>query len=72
VPYVKTSMRTTRSGAVRYLQLAHNEWDPEAGQSRTKVLYNFGREDEPGRDAVRRLVAALSAPGRAAPSWVLA
>jgi len=60
VPYVKTSVRTTRSGAVRYLQLAHNEWDPEAGRSRTRVLCNFGREDELDRDAVRRLVAALS------------
>ena len=60
MPYVKTSVRTTRSGAVRYLQLAHNEWDPEAARSRTRVLYNFGREDELDRDAVRRLVAALS------------
>jgi hypothetical protein len=60
VPYVKTSVRTTRSGTVRYLQLAHNEWDQDAQRSRTKVLYNFGREDELDKDAVRRLVAALS------------
>ena len=60
MPYVKTSVRTTRSGAVRYLQLAHNEWDAEAQRSRTRVLYNFGREDELDKDAVRRLVAALS------------
>jgi hypothetical protein len=60
VPYVKTSVRTTRAGTVRYLQLAHNEWDPAAQRSRTRVLYNFGREDEIDRDAVRRLVAALS------------
>jgi len=60
VPYVKTSVRTTRSGAVRYLQLAHNERDPEAGRPRTRVLCNFGREDELDKDAVRRLVAALS------------
>jgi Transposase DDE domain len=60
VPYVKTSVRTTRSGTVRYLQLAHNEWDAEAQRSRTRVLYNFGREDELDKDAVRRLVAALS------------
>ena len=60
VPYVKTSVRTTRSGTVRYLQLAHNEWDAEAQRSRTRVLHNFGREDEIGKDAVRRLVAALS------------
>ena len=60
MPYVKTSVRTTRSGPVRYLQLAHNEWDAEAQRSRTRVLYNFGREDELDKDAVRRLVAALS------------
>jgi hypothetical protein len=60
VPYVKTSVRTTRSGTVRYLQLAHNEWDQETQRSRTRVLYNFGREDEIDKDAVRRLVAALS------------
>jgi hypothetical protein len=60
VPYVKTSVRTTRSGTVRYLQLAHNEWDQETQRSRTRVLYNFGREDELDKDAVRRLVASLS------------
>jgi len=53
VPYVKTSVRTTRSGTVRYLQLAHNEWDAEAQRSRTRVLYNFGREDELDKDAAR-------------------
>jgi len=45
---------------VRYLQLAHNEWDAKAGVSRTKVLHSFGREDQLDREAVRRLVAALS------------
>ena len=60
MPYVKTSSRTTRSGVVRYLQLAHNEWDADAQRSRTKVLYNFGREDELDREAVGRLVTSLS------------
>ncbi len=60
MPYVKTSSRTTRSGVVRYLQLAHNEWDADAQRSRTRVLYNFGREDELDRDAVGRLVTSLS------------
>jgi hypothetical protein len=60
VPYVKTSARTTRSGTVRYLQLAHNEWDQETQRSRTRVLHNFGREDEIDKEQVRRLVAALS------------
>jgi hypothetical protein len=37
--YVKASSRKTRDGQViRYLQLAHNEWDPAAGVSRTKIL----------------------------------
>jgi hypothetical protein len=29
--YVKTSVRKTRDGEVRYLQLAHNEWDAAKG-----------------------------------------
>jgi len=59
--YVKASSRKTKDGQViRYLQLAHNEWDAQAGISRTKVLHSFGREDELDRDAVKRLVSALS------------
>jgi len=58
--YVKSSTRRTARGPVRYLQLAHNEWDPAAGVSRTKVLYSFGREDQLDRAAVQRLVGALS------------
>jgi hypothetical protein len=60
VPYVKTSSRTTRSGVVRYLQLARNEWDASTQRSRTRVLYNFGREDELDREAIVRLVTSLS------------
>jgi hypothetical protein len=59
--YVKTTTRRNKNGqAVRYLQLAHNEWDPVAGQSRTKVVYSFGREDQLDRATICRLVAALS------------
>ena len=68
MPYVKTSSRTTRSGVVRYLQLAHNEWDAGLQRSRTRVLYNFGREDELDREAIVRLVTSLSRllePGQA-------
>ncbi|MGH3409410.1 MAG: IS1634 family transposase [Mycobacterium sp.] len=60
MPYVKTSSRTTSSGVVRYLQLAHNEWDSGTQRSRTRVLYNFGREDELDREAIQRLVTSLS------------
>ena len=58
--YVKTTARKTKSGTVRYLHLAHNEWDPVAGQSVPKILYGFGRADQLDRDAVKRLVASLA------------
>ena len=45
---------------VRYLQLAHNEWDPAAKTSRMKVLYNFGRVEDLDRAAVERLIASLT------------
>jgi hypothetical protein len=44
---------------VRYLQLAHNEWDPVTKTSRPKVLYSFGREDALDRMVIERLVASL-------------
>jgi hypothetical protein len=51
--YVRASTRKNKSGqVVRYLQLAHNEWDPEAGVSRTKVLHSFGREDDLDRASI--------------------
>jgi hypothetical protein len=58
--YVKTSVRKTKNGEVRYLQLAHNEWDAAKGRSVPKVVYSFGREDQLDKDAIRRLVASLS------------
>ena len=58
--YVKTSVRKTKNGEVRYLQLAHNEWDAALRQSVPKVVYSFGREDQLDKGAIRRLVASLS------------
>ena len=59
--YVRVSARKNKTGqAVRYLQLAHNEWDAAAGVSRTKVLHSFGREDDLDRPAIERLIAALT------------
>ena len=59
--YVRSSTRRNKSGqVVRYLQLAHNEWDPAAGVSRTKVVYSFGREDELDRASIERLIGALT------------
>ena len=59
--YVRTTLRRNKDGSVvRYLQLAHNVWDPEKKRSRTEVLYNFGREDETSRAALERLAGSLS------------
>jgi Transposase DDE domain len=58
--YVKTTKRENKSGTVRYLHLAHNEWDPAKGRAVPRVLFTFGREDQLDRDAIRRLVASLS------------
>jgi hypothetical protein len=59
--YLRTTTRRAADGTpVRYLQLAHNEWDPAARRSKVRVLYHFGREDELDRDAIRRLIGSLS------------
>jgi Transposase DDE domain len=59
--YLRVTARKNKDGStVRYLQLAHNEWDAVAGISRPKVVYNFGREDRLDRAAVNRLIASLS------------
>jgi precorrin-6x reductase len=59
--YVRATTRKNKDGsAVRYLQLAHNEWDADTGTSRPQVLHSFGREDQLDRAAVERLVASLT------------
>ena len=51
--------RNSDGTPVRYLQLAHNEWDAATKTSRPKVLYSFGREDALDRAVIERLVASL-------------
>ena len=58
--YVKTTSRKVKGGEVRYLHLAHNEWDAAARRSVPKLLYSFGREDQLDKGAVRRLVGSLA------------
>src|SRR5262249_33933151 len=67
--YLRSTPRRNKDGTeVRYLQLAHNVWDPAARRSRVQVVYNFGREDAANREALARLVASVSRflePGKA-------
>src|SRR6266536_3121157 len=59
--YLRTTPRRNNDGSVvRYLQLAHNTWDPAAKRSRVQVIYNFGREAHHNRAALQRLVASVS------------
>jgi len=57
--YLRRTERRTKDGSVGYLQLAHNEWDPVAKQSKVRVLYSFGREDQLDREAIVRLIGSL-------------
>ena len=60
--FLREVQRRNKDGTqVSYLQLAHNEWDPAAQASRTKVLYSFGRDDQVDRAAIERLVAVAVA-----------
>jgi len=59
--FLREVTRRNKNGTtVQYVQLAHNTWDAQAGTSRTKILYSFGRADQLDRPAVERLIASLS------------
>jgi uncharacterized protein (DUF2336 family) len=59
--YLRTISRRNKDGSeVRYVQLAHNEWDPVRKCSFAKVVHSFGREDQLDRAALARLVRSLS------------
>lgn len=59
--YLRQTSRKNKDGStVRYLQLAHNVWDAQAGCAKAQVIYNFGRADQVDVDALRRLVQSIS------------
>jgi hypothetical protein len=59
--YLRTIGRRNKDGSeVRYLQLAHNEWDTGRKCSVARVIHSFGREDQLDRAALARLVGSLS------------
>jgi Transposase DDE domain len=68
--YLRSTPRRNKDGSeVRYLQLAHNVWDPAAKRSRVQVVWNFGREEPGTRESLERLVASVARhlePGKAA------
>jgi hypothetical protein len=59
--YLRSTPRRNKDGSeVRYLQLAHNVWDPQKRRSTVQVVYNFGREDAASREALQRLAASVT------------
>src|SRR6516225_395844 len=59
--YLRSTPRRNKDGTeVRYLQLAHNVWDPQKRRSAVQVSYNFGREGNANREALQRLVASVT------------
>jgi hypothetical protein len=59
--YLRTIGRRNKDGSeVRYVQLAHNEWDAQRKCSVARVIHSFGREDQLDRAALGRLVRSLS------------
>ena len=58
--YLRTIKRTNKDGSVvRYLQIAHNVWDPVKKSSVAKVQYSFGREDQLDPDALAGLAVSI-------------
>ena len=58
--FVRKVTSQTKSGPVKYVQLCHNYWDPKAKTTKTKVLHNFGREENVDTKAIKRLIVSLS------------
>jgi hypothetical protein len=58
--FLREVKRQNKNGShVSYLQLVHNEWDPAAQTSRTKIVHSFGRADQVDPAAIDRLIASL-------------
>jgi hypothetical protein len=58
--YIRITTRKNKNGTTtQYVQLAHNEWLPEAKRANAKVLYNFGRREDVDIQSLERLVGSI-------------
>ena len=58
--YIRTTSRKNKDGSVtKYVQLAHNVWDPKAGCAKAEVIYSFGRADTLDVEALKRLMRSI-------------
>ena len=59
--YIRQISRKNKDGSkVTYVQLAHNQWDPEKRSCTAKLLYSFGRKEDVDIDQLKRLVKSIS------------
>jgi hypothetical protein len=59
--YLRTIQRKNKDGTVvRYIQLAHNVWDPVKKSSVAKVVHSFGREDTLDRESLQRMIDSVA------------
>jgi len=59
--YIRTITRKNKDGSkATYVQLAHNERDPEKGFAVAQVVYNFGRIETLDLEQLKRLVKSIS------------
>jgi transposase len=59
--YIRQISRKNKDGSkVTYVQLAHNERNPEKGFAVAKVIYNFGRLENLDINQLKRLVKSIS------------
>ena len=59
--YLRQSKQKRATGkVVTYLQLAENEWDARKGRSQARIVFNFGRADDPEViERLRRLAKSI-------------
>jgi len=52
-------LRVTKSGGHEYVSLAESHRDGVGGQSRARIIYNFGRKDKLDVDELKRLIGSI-------------
>ena len=59
--YLRQSSQKRADGSkLRHLKIAENVWDPAKKRSRVRILYNFGRADDPkATERLRRLARSI-------------
>ncbi|MGD9949299.1 MAG: hypothetical protein AB7U29_12585 [Desulfobulbus sp.] len=59
--YLRTTKRKNKNGTVtEYLQLAHNERNPETNANVARIIHSFGRADQLDREALVRLARSIA------------